>query len=162
MATGYRLLGWAAGFGACLALWLAVSPSSPGASAPRFVKLHVTAVRASQEGEESIDPQLGELGPKLQKKYKAKRLEVIGEQTYSATSHIELITQIGDDMQLKVAWGGANSKGIADFTITVTRAKQAIIPSTHLKIKLNDMALLEGRLDKDALILVMTAQGDDQ
>jgi hypothetical protein len=162
MRGNYRVAGWAVGLGACLAAVLLVSLPSRGASPPKFVQLHVTAVRASQQGEESIDPQLGELGPKLQKKYKAKRLEVIGEETCSATSHIELITHIGDDMELRIRWGGANSQGIADFTIWVMRGKEAIIPRSHLRIQLNEMALLDGRLDRDALILVLTAQSGDE
>jgi hypothetical protein len=65
-------------------------------------------------------------------------------------------------MELTVKWGGANSQGVADFTVIVTRGKENIIPSTHLKIPLNEMRLLDGRLDRDALILVLTAQSGDE
>jgi hypothetical protein len=162
MGRNCRFVRRAAVLGACVAAVALLSLPSRGAPPPTYVQLKVTAVRASQQGDESIDPKLGDLGSKLQKKYNAKRLEVIDEVVFTAGDGLTLVGPLGDEMRFKIAWGGANSRGVADFTIGVTRAKQTIIPNSHLKIKLNDMALLDGRLDRDALILVMTAQNGDE
>jgi len=126
----------------------------------KMVSLKVTAVRGSKEGEESIDPRLAELGEKLKKKFKLRRLEVIDETNFGANSGIEITTNLGDDMKIKMRWSGTRQDS-AQFRITVLRGEETVIQE-RLKIELNSMALATGRLDKDILILVMTASLIDE
>jgi len=135
------------------------SAPGPVIKTRKMVGLEVTAMRGTRRGEEQDDADLDEIGKKLKKKLKLKRLEVIDRTNFAANSGIEITTGLGDDMKIKMRWR-AMQKDVARFKITVLRGKTTLLQK-EVAMKVNEPAVAISKLGKDVLILLMKSQVED-
>ena len=134
------------------------SAPAPVVKTRKMVALKVIGIHGYKKGEEADEPILGEIGKKLRKKFKLKRLEVIDTVHFSASSGLELTTRLGEHMKIKMKWR-AVQKNIARFRITVLRGKGTILKK-EVAMKLGKSSVAAAKLGKDVLILLMSSEID--
>ena len=154
-----RIALWAAG---CLVAALVLGWSSQ-LPAPivksQGVKLCITGIKGSKEGEEFVDEKLGEDGQQIKKKYGLKRVEIIAEIETSLNSRWLETQSFGPDMKIKLSVHPVHDN-VAWFTVTITRGNDTVIKSDQ-KIKMNGVGYAVGKMGKDILVLRMVPNLDD-
>ena len=107
-------------------LWWVAGPTSRCEAAE--VNVHLTQVKASNEGPESVDPALGDLGQRLKEKYRYQNFKLVGTSSratgegasaeFELANGMRLIVKVvavkGNNIELNLAVGS-----VASFTVNV-------------------------------------------
>jgi len=149
-----RLAACAAGLIAFGALVLACAQlPAPVVNTRKGVRVEVTVLRGSKEGEEFVDSSVKDAIEPVKKKLGLKRIEVIDRTSLVASSGWEVTEHLAENLTLRLRWRMLQ-KDVANFRVWITRGKDTLVEQ-QAAIKLDTVGFAFGRIDKDVLILMM-------
>ncbi len=131
---------------------------APVVETRKGVRISITVIRGSKQGEPFVDEELGDLGEQIKKKFGLKRVEIIDKASFASSSGWELTTSLAENLKIKLKWR-ALQKDVARFRVRILREKETLIDSDQ-EVKLNSVGYAAGKLGKDALILMMVPNPD--
>jgi len=127
----------------CLVTFVAASPAQAG------VKVRVIQVKASNKGEEGVDPALGDLGERLKKRFPYKNFKKVGDDTHQGG--------VGD----KLEYGLANESTLTLTILEIVEkvvSMQAVVDklSTKVRVRSGTTFIINVPWGEDLLILALT------
>lgn len=87
--------------------------------------IHVTQVKASNDGPESVDPALGELGQKLKEKYRYRNFKLAGSTSRSAAEGHSTEFSLANGMNLSVKVISVKGNTV-ELNLAITQGAQSI------------------------------------
>ena len=138
---------------AAVALIVPALSGSHEALAAGDVRVQVTQIKASNAGDEAVDPALGDLGERLKRKYRYRNFKLVGSNSQSVAQGGSASYSLANGMTLTVKVTSVEGKNIG-LTLTVSKGA-AVVTSFSVRSRNRATFLANVPWGQDVLILAI-------